>query len=186
MRSWRRREALKLAGPVILTPPTDKQPVWWAKSNAQNRPLREDVALSPATGEVMARNTFGEKHIIDQIVGVGIAAHEGQLFAPLNQILGVLTALGLVTLCVSRVRDVATACARGRAGRAAADSGCEGRLGAGGADRGLRAAAAGARDQPAGDRRGGMGRVAAVAVGAAMAGAFGGVTLSETTKFRVW
>ena len=39
--------------------------------------------------------------IIDQIVGVGIAAHEGQLFAPLNQVLGVLTALGLITLCVS-------------------------------------------------------------------------------------
>ena len=94
-------EALKLAGPVILTPPTDRQPVWWAKSNAQNRPLREDVALSPATGEVMARSTFGGKHIIDQIVGVGIAAHEGQLFAPLNQILGLLTAAGLVTLCVS-------------------------------------------------------------------------------------
>ncbi len=94
-------EALKLAGPVILTPPTDKQPVWWAKSNAQNRPQREDVALSPATGEVMARSTFGGKHIIDQIVGVGIAAHEGQLFAPLNQILGLLTAAGLVTLCVS-------------------------------------------------------------------------------------
>jgi uncharacterized iron-regulated membrane protein len=53
------------------------------------------------TGEVLARKTFGEKHIIDQIVGVGIAAHEGQLFAPLNQVLGVLTALGLVTLCVS-------------------------------------------------------------------------------------
>ena len=94
-------EALQLAAPVILTPPTDKQPVWWVKSNAQNRPQREDVALSPASGEVMARNTFGQKHIIDQIVGVGIAAHEGQLFAPLNQILGVLTAAGLVTLCVS-------------------------------------------------------------------------------------
>ena len=35
------------------------------------------------------------------VVGVGIAAHEGQLFAPLNQVLGVLTALGLITLCVS-------------------------------------------------------------------------------------
>ena len=53
------------------------------------------------TGEVARRDTFGQKHIIDQVVGVAIAAHEGQLFAPLNQILGVLTALGLVTLCVS-------------------------------------------------------------------------------------
>lgn len=93
--------ALNLAAPVIVTPPTDRDPVWWVKSNAQNRPAREDVALSADTGAVMRRDTFGEKHIIDQIVGVGIAAHEGQLFAPLNQVLGVLTALGLITLCVS-------------------------------------------------------------------------------------
>lgn len=93
--------ALNLAAPVILTPPSKKDPLWWAKSNAQNRPAREDVALSAMTGEVVTRNTFGQKHIIDQIVGVGIAAHEGQLFAPLNQVLGVLTALGLITLCVS-------------------------------------------------------------------------------------
>ena len=52
--------------------------MWWAKSNAQNRP-REDVALRPMTGADINRDTFGEKHIIDQIVGVGIAAHEGQL-----------------------------------------------------------------------------------------------------------
>jgi len=96
-----RAGALKLAPPVMLTPPTETSPWWWAKSNAQNRPMREDVALSPMTGEVADRDTFAEKHIIDQIVGFGIAAHEGQLFAPLNQVLGVLTALGLITLCVS-------------------------------------------------------------------------------------
>ena len=90
-----------LAAPVLLTPPTAAQPVWWAKSDAQNRPARADVAISPETGEAVVRKTFGEKHVIDQIVGIGIAAHEGQLFAPLNQILGVLTAVGLVTLCVS-------------------------------------------------------------------------------------
>ena len=93
--------ALNLAAPVILTPPSKRDPNWWAKSNAQNRPLREDVALSAMTGDVVTRDTFGQKHIIDQIVAFGIAAHEGQLFAPLNQVLGVLTALGLITLCVS-------------------------------------------------------------------------------------
>lgn len=93
--------AQNLAPPVLITPPSKKDPNWWAKSDAQNRPAREDVALSAMTGEVVTRNTFGQKHIIDQIVGVGIAAHEGQLFAPLNQVLGVLTALGLITLCVS-------------------------------------------------------------------------------------
>jgi uncharacterized iron-regulated membrane protein len=93
--------ALNLAAPVIVTPPTARDPVWWIKSNAQNRPSREDVALAADTGAEIRRDTFGEKHIIDQIVGVGIAAHEGQLFAPLNQVLGVLTALGLITLCAS-------------------------------------------------------------------------------------
>jgi uncharacterized iron-regulated membrane protein len=93
--------AQNLAPPVLITPPSRNDPNWWAKSDAQNRPAREDVVLSAVTGEVLARKTFGEKHIIDQIVGVGIAAHEGQLFAPLNQVLGVLTALGLITLCVS-------------------------------------------------------------------------------------
>lgn len=93
--------ALNLAAPVLITPPGRSDPNWWAKSDAQNRPAREDVVLSAMTGEVLARKTFGEKHIIDQIVGVAIAAHEGQLFAPLNQVLGVLTALGLVTLCIS-------------------------------------------------------------------------------------
>jgi uncharacterized iron-regulated membrane protein len=96
-----RANALDLAPPVMLTPPTDASAWWWVKSNAQNRPLREDVALDPMTGEIADRDVFGEKHLIDQIVGFGIAAHEGQLFAPLNQVLGVLTALGLVTLCVS-------------------------------------------------------------------------------------
>jgi uncharacterized iron-regulated membrane protein len=93
--------AQNLAPPVLITPPSKKDPNWWAKSDAQNRPARADVVLSAMTGEVLARKTFGEKHIIDQIVGVGTAAHEGQLFAPLNQVLGVLVALGLVTLCVS-------------------------------------------------------------------------------------
>ena len=93
--------AQNLAPPVLITPPSKKDPNWWAKSDAQSRPARADVALSAMTGEVLATRTFGEKHIIDQIVGVGIAVHEGQLFAPLNQVLGVLTALGLITLCVS-------------------------------------------------------------------------------------
>jgi uncharacterized iron-regulated membrane protein len=93
--------ALNLAPPVILTPPTKASPYWWAKSNAQNRPLRQDVAFDAMSGELASRDVFANKHIIDQVVGVMIAAHEGQLFAPLNQILGVLTAAGVVLLCVS-------------------------------------------------------------------------------------
>lgn len=59
------------------------------------------MALSATAGDIVARIDFGGKHIIDQVIGVGLAAHEGQLFGPLNQALGVLTALGLITLCAS-------------------------------------------------------------------------------------
>lgn len=93
--------AQNLAPPVILTPPTTSSNYWWAKSNAQNRPLQQSVAFDPMTGAEVSREVFEKKHIIDQIIGVGIAAHEGQLFGPVNQIIGVLTAAGLVTLCVS-------------------------------------------------------------------------------------
>jgi uncharacterized iron-regulated membrane protein len=97
----KRASALGLAPPVILTPPKAGDDLWWARSNTANRPAREDVALSATTGEPAARETFDGKHIIDQVVGVGIAAHEGQLFGVANQILGLLTVAGLVTLCVS-------------------------------------------------------------------------------------
>lgn len=96
-----RASALNLAPPVMLTPPTEGSPLWWARSNAQNRPQREDVAFDAMSGEIADRNVFSEKHIIDKVVAFGIAAHEGQLFGPLNQVLGVLTALGLITLSIS-------------------------------------------------------------------------------------
>ena len=94
-------EALHLASPVLLSPPTKASPFWWAKSNAANRPLRADVALSPRSAEPVARKDFADRHVIDRIIGFGIAAHEGQLFGWINQALGVLTASGLVTLCAS-------------------------------------------------------------------------------------
>jgi len=37
------------------------------------------------------------------VIGVGIAAHEGQLFGIANQLLGLATALGLIAVCVSAV-----------------------------------------------------------------------------------
>ncbi|MBV8841579.1 MAG: PepSY domain-containing protein [Bryobacterales bacterium] len=40
---------------------------------------------------------------IDQAVGIGVAAHEGQLFGVPNQLLGVFTAVGLITLSASSV-----------------------------------------------------------------------------------
>ena len=41
--------------------------------------------------------------MIDRAVGIGVAAHDGQLFGWFNQLLGLLTALGLVAMSVSGV-----------------------------------------------------------------------------------
>lgn len=93
--------AARLAPPVIITPPDGKNPNWMARSLAGDHISRIEIAYSAADGSEIRREAFGDKHVIDQAVGVGIAAHEGQLFGPLNQLLGVLTALGLVLLSMS-------------------------------------------------------------------------------------
>ncbi len=66
-----------------------------------NRPFRVNLVMNGETGEVISRDGFGDKHWIDKLVAIGIAAHEGQLFGWANQALGLLTALGLILLCVS-------------------------------------------------------------------------------------
>jgi uncharacterized iron-regulated membrane protein len=55
------------------------------------------------SGAILSREGFADKHLVDQIVAVGIAAHEGRLFGWPNQLLGLLTALGLLLLSLSGV-----------------------------------------------------------------------------------
>ncbi len=105
---------LNWAAPVLIAPPGAKAPPWagaakkgpagWAvRSDAQNRPLRQSLVVDARTGELKRHETFSDKHVIDRVVGIGVAAHEGQLFGVWNQALGVLTAAGLVLLSVSGV-----------------------------------------------------------------------------------
>ena len=108
-----RAQQLPVAPPVILRPPSHasgasatpwiKQSVnhWTISSATQNRPLQTDTELDAYTGAVLSHSDFSQKHIIDRVVGVGIAAHEGQLFGWLNQLLGLLTALGLVAMSIA-------------------------------------------------------------------------------------
>ena len=95
---------LGLAAPVVIAPPSSaNSDEWTAKSMAANRPLRVNLVVTGKTGEITSREDFGDRHLIDRLVGIGIAAHEGQLFGWTNQLLGLLTALGLVLLSVSGV-----------------------------------------------------------------------------------
>ena len=97
-----------LAFPVIVTPPgapglfgAPGVMAWTVRSDSQNRPLNTTITYDMATGRETAREGFADGHIIDRIVGYGIAWHEGQLFGWVNQLVGVLTALGLVAIAVS-------------------------------------------------------------------------------------
>ena len=54
-------------------------------------------------GAVLSDQGFDGKPMLDRVIGVGIAAHEGQLFGIANQLLGLATALGLIAVCVSAV-----------------------------------------------------------------------------------
>lgn len=92
-----------LAHPILLSPPESQDGNWKLASDAQNRTLRESLLVDVFTGTIVSREVFSQKHWIDKLVGIGIAAHEGQLFGISNQILGVLTTTGLIALACSGV-----------------------------------------------------------------------------------
>lgn len=96
-------QPLHLAYPVLISPPSQKSPDWTAKSNAQNRPLRAEVVLDAQTGAIKSRKNFADRPLLDRIIGYGVAIHEGQLFGWFNQLLGLITALGLVLISISGV-----------------------------------------------------------------------------------
>jgi uncharacterized iron-regulated membrane protein len=90
-----------LVSPVLLSPPAAGSMQWHAHSETQNRPRRAELELDGASATVVSRQAFGQRPLFDRVVGTGIAAHEGQLFAPLNQLLGLLTAISLWAVCIS-------------------------------------------------------------------------------------
>jgi uncharacterized iron-regulated membrane protein len=93
---------LHLAYPVLISPPAVMGGKWTARSDAANRTLRVNMDMDGATGAILSRQNFSQKYWIDRAVGVGIAAHEGQLFF-LNQLVNLLTAIGLIVLNISAI-----------------------------------------------------------------------------------
>ncbi len=92
---------LRIAPPVLISPPARDGGAWTIASNAADRPLRSDVQVDGGTGRVLGRVDFADRHWIDRAIGYGIAVHEGALFGLANQLLGTLTALLLVLLAMS-------------------------------------------------------------------------------------
>jgi uncharacterized iron-regulated membrane protein len=98
-----RVNVLRLDPPVRVYLPSDRQPTWRIRSETQNRPRVRELELDPVNGDLLRDEHFGSKPLLDRIVGIGVAAHEGQLFGPANQALGLLTAVGLLTLSASAI-----------------------------------------------------------------------------------
>jgi uncharacterized iron-regulated membrane protein len=96
-------DSLHLAFPVLLSPPMTHGGNWTAKSDAQNRTLRVNVVLDPMTGAVVQRVNFYQRPWLDRVIGIGVAAHEGHLFGWLNQLVSLLTALGLIVISISAI-----------------------------------------------------------------------------------
>lgn len=91
---------VKLAAPVELSIANSHHNSWKASSQNANRPQRADVWISN-DGSIEKRSGFAEKKLLDRVIGVGIAAHEGVLFGWFNLALGVLTCAGLILISVS-------------------------------------------------------------------------------------
>ena len=94
-------QQLQLTYPVMVAPPSQTAAEWTAVSNSQNRAQRAEAYFSASTGELVNYQDFSQRHILDRVVGIGVSAHEGQLFGWLNQLLGLLTAIGLIAISVS-------------------------------------------------------------------------------------
>lgn len=94
-------QALNFPHPAELAPANDGSGNWTLKSQTQNRPERVDAWLKGDTGEVIKTKTFADKKLLDRIIGIGIAAHEGQLFGWFNQLLGLFTTTCLILMSIS-------------------------------------------------------------------------------------
>jgi uncharacterized iron-regulated membrane protein len=100
--------AERLAFPALVIPPGVPRDFtgavsthWTLKSDAQNRPLTRSITVDGASGTELSREGFADQHPIDQVIGYGIAWHEGQLFGAINQAIGVATAAALVTMSIT-------------------------------------------------------------------------------------
>lgn len=90
-----------LLPPVIVKPPRGDNGVWTVRSLHPNRANRVTIHYDRWTGQEKMRITMADKHWFKRLVSHGVSLHEGHLFGPLNQALGVLTALAVIAIAVT-------------------------------------------------------------------------------------
>jgi len=90
--------------PVLITPPasagiTDAS-LWHIRSDTQDRPRRVGYLVS-TDGGIRMQERFADKPALDRVIAYGVAAHEGQLFGPLNQAINAVVAIGLLLMSMA-------------------------------------------------------------------------------------
>ena len=70
---------LHFADPVLISPPSARKPNWVARSDAQNRTLRATIEFNPKSFEQIKEEQFADRPLVDRIINIGVAAHEGQI-----------------------------------------------------------------------------------------------------------
>ena len=92
---------LDLAYPALISPPKEMGGPWLAKSDNQNRLLRTHLTVDGQSGRILSRQDFQQQSWLDRMLALSVSIHEGQLFGLANQLIGLVTCLGLIVLCVS-------------------------------------------------------------------------------------
>jgi len=92
---------LDFSPPVQLSIDRQDSRVWVVNSQDQNRMLRSKAWVESESARIIRTENFSDRSKLDKVIGIGIAAHEGQLFGWFNQLLGVFTTLALSIVSVS-------------------------------------------------------------------------------------
>lgn len=90
-----------LPTPIEIQPPKGSTGVWTVRSMTPDRPHRITVHYDRWTAKEIMRIKFTDHHPVQRIASYGIALHEGALFGPINQFLGLIASLGVIALSVT-------------------------------------------------------------------------------------
>lgn len=90
--------------PVFIIPPNEQRKNWKIESMTQNRPLRESVEFDAINDTITNHEGFSDKVLIDQIIAVGVAAHEGQLFGFPNQLIALFVVICYLISIISALK----------------------------------------------------------------------------------
>ena len=93
--------SLRLAPPALIRPPSPESPNWVVQSASLNFTARKKFEYGAKSFALVRQDGFADHGLLDRIIDIGIAAHQGQLFGWFNQMLGLMTAAGYLALVVT-------------------------------------------------------------------------------------